>query len=257
MYSDICFYLDFSWENYVEDENNYIRNLHNLTRIAYLHKTQVYYSNEQLSNFTSQCKTLDANFIKSVGNQLDILLRNATPLSSGSGLYFTVHYNGIGSYILHEARPILSILQSSKKNAVISIGYDEGTVEYLRIIDNNNFDRTTVNFNKTTKTIIHSILMYGPERNFNLSDKHGENGIGEWPGESKLLCSRSKAQILLNSSIADLGQKIRLFNFDEDNDTFIEFFYEGANPQNQWHAFHLDVSLWNRVPNQIRKHFNR
>ena len=96
-------------------------------------------------------------------------------------------------------------------------------------------------------------------RKFNVSEKHGENGKGNWPHESVLLCDRNKAQQLLESAIPDFRLKDeRLLNFDEENNTYIEFFYEGNTPQKQWHGFHVKEEMWDmRIPETVRKYYGK
>lgn len=76
-----------------------------------------------------------------------------------------------------------------------------------------------------------------------------------------LLCNRAEAQRLLNTAIADFnsrrGQE-KLFNFDAGHNTFVEFYYEGDNPQKQWHAFHIKSEDWEeRVPSKVRRFYNQ
>lgn len=95
----------------------------------------------------------------------------------------------------------------------------------------------------------------------NRSNKHGENGKGQFPAGierkiSKLYCNIEEAQELLNKAIGDERiQENRVFNYDEKHQKFIVFFYEGKNPQNQYHAFHLDTEqeIQEQIPNKIQK----
>jgi hypothetical protein len=82
-------------------------------------------------------------------------------------------------------------------------------------------------------------------RHFNLNPKHGENGVGNWTKESKLLCSRQEAQILLNSAIASPIVN-ELYNYDQTRKHFIVFKNEGFTPeingvlQQQYHGYYPD-----------------
>jgi len=88
-------------------------------------------------------------------------------------------------------------------------------------------------------------------RLFNLSPKHGENGQGHWPTASRLLCSRDRAKELLETAIGDKRITDELYNFDEEQNCYIVFKYEGENPQNQYHAYHLPINS-NEIHDQIK-----
>jgi len=77
-----------------------------------------------------------------------------------------------------------------------------------------------------------------PKRKFHIIPKHGENGRGNWQKASPLMCSKSKAQKLLNTAIGDDEKK--LFNYDSNKDMFIVFWNEN-DPKNQYHGYHLSV----------------
>jgi hypothetical protein len=93
-----------------------------------------------------------------------------------------------------------------------------------------------------------------PKRNYHPSPKHGENGRGEQKGESKLLCTHNQAKELLNTSIGIQGYD-ELYNYDETVGKYIIFRYEGDNPLNQFHAYHIDNI--NDVPDEIKKRFHK
>ncbi len=97
-------------------------------------------------------------------------------------------------------------------------------------------------------------------RIFNLNQKHGENGKGAHKANkgddvSILECSEKKAQELLIDAIGDarINSK-RLYNYDSDIDKYILFYYEGNNPQNQYHGFHVSKdNAPKKIPNTILK----
>lgn len=97
------------------------------------------------------------------------------------------------------------------------------------------------------------------QRVFNLSPKHGENGQGSW-GNSRgnkvdiLECSRERAQELLDTAIGEMRISTRkLFNYDTEVGQYILFYFEGENPQNQYHGFHIsNKKIRNEVPNKIQ-----
>ena len=128
--------------------------------------------------------------------------------------------------------------------------------EMIKLIDDE-FEKINFYIFNNVKNILDWINKLSV-RNFNKSDKHGENGKGNWKNESVLLCSENEASKLLKSAIPDFRVKNRLFNYDRKLKTYIEFYYEGKNPSNQWHGFHLKKEEWeNRVPISIRKFYKK
>lgn len=93
-----------------------------------------------------------------------------------------------------------------------------------------------------------------PKRNFQITDKHGENrqDIRVINGEiiSPLRCSKEHAFELLKSAIGD--SKKDLYNFDPQNGEFIVFKFEGNNPQNMYHGYHVPVNT-NEIPQNIKE----
>jgi len=92
-----------------------------------------------------------------------------------------------------------------------------------------------------------------PVRKFHVVPKHGENGRGNWKSASPLMCSKQKAQNLLNTAIGKNTEK--LFNFDDDNAMFIVFWNENE-PKNLYHGFHLSKNS-NEIPLGIKNKFNK
>ena len=96
------------------------------------------------------------------------------------------------------------------------------------------------------------------QRTFNVNPKHGENGRGNQLNQSILVCSKEDAQQLLNAAIPFMEKGKNLFNYDKTHNMYIMFYFEGNNPQKQWHGFHLDKKDWDsKIPNQIRKYFGK
>lgn len=95
-----------------------------------------------------------------------------------------------------------------------------------------------------------------PQRNFKISPKHGENRTdiryigGEmiYPFRSSL----AEGQRHLKTAIG-LSTK-EIFSLDGDNG-FIVFKYEGDNPQNMYHGYHVELDS-KEVPDKVRKILN-
>lgn len=93
-----------------------------------------------------------------------------------------------------------------------------------------------------------------PVRNFQIIEKHGESRQegqwwrnGEWA--SPLKCDRHRAFELLKTAIGDsVGE---LFNIDSDNAEYIVFKFEGHNPQNRYHGYHVSLDS-TEVPQHIK-----
>lgn len=84
------------------------------------------------------------------------------------------------------------------------------------------------------------------ERNFNNTDNRHIQGSPDYiPGKSPLLggiAARPKASELLKNALGDKRRNDNvndLVNFDEDRNEYLWYEYEGDNPQNQYHAYHL------------------
>ncbi len=79
--------------------------------------------------------------------------------------------------------------------------------------------------------------------------KHGVNGKGNEPNESKLLCSFEEAQSLLDEAFVDSVSK-HLFYFDAKNESFIIFKNEGRG--SWYHGYHVTpedekVQIFNKI----------
>jgi hypothetical protein len=76
------------------------------------------------------------------------------------------------------------------------------------------------------------------ERYFNSEyPKHGENGEGNWEGQSRLLCSFEQAQMLLDDAFAD-SKSQNLYNYDTEKNHFIKFKHE--NRGGWYHGYHIE-----------------
>lgn len=258
MYQHISFYIDLSWEDYFEETSSYLNDIYELVNLAYLHKAQVFYSDLQLKDFIKNCKELDENFSASIGNQLEIILKNAICITQNHYYLFDVIFAEQNSSIVPVSNYAISIIDYKEKPSLISVSKKINTCVLLGVKSDTIFERVELNVLKEKKLIISWLVNNGEARNFNLSPKHGENGIGHWKDASPLLCNKADAQMYLNTAIADFTESANLFFFDNERGAFIEFFYEGDNPQHQWHGFHITTEEWKRrVPVSIRKYYGK
>jgi peroxiredoxin len=255
MYQDLHFYIDLDWTKQI-DEPNYLKNIFPLVNLAYLHKANVYYSKHQLIDFTKNYNDLKKNYVESVGEQLDVILKNAKEIQE-QNFVFEVCFSDEKTSFCHVPNMIISSLQNFQKQALFSSKLSSET--FLVVKSNTEFEKVNISYFSDLQNVTKWIVDNTSKRNFHTSPKHGENGKDNWKGQSVLLCSKSEANLLLESAIPDFIEKEnRLFNWDNTrHQTYIEFFFEGDNPQKQWHGFHLETKDWNRVPNSLRKFFNK
>lgn len=105
-------------------------------------------------------------------------------------------------------------------------------------------------------------------RKYNYEDsRHGENGVGNRGGKNKkskgykspLMSSKQHSASLLDDAIGSYEdhEGKRLYYFDAICKLYIIYEYEGDNPQNQYHSYHVEPDDVNRdVPKDIQEYFN-
>jgi hypothetical protein len=259
MYSDFHFYIDLNWEDVIDRTIDvYLNKLYQLVNFAYQHRASVFYSTKHLNEFKSMVDiegNIDEYFSASIGNKLDIILRHAKGKEIES-YAFQVCFAGNNTSICHIDN-VLSVVDQHPKIAILSLS---NKINYfLQVRSNTDYCKIGCENPHATDEIV-CWIANTEVRSFNLSSKHGENGKGNRPGESLLLCAKEDAQKLLDTAIPCFEEKEKgknLFNFDHTHDTFIMFYYEGDNPQRQWHGFHLERDDWHKVPNFVLNYFGK
>jgi hypothetical protein len=257
MYQDLRLYVDFNWEKHI-DSDNYFSDIYKIVELAYQHHATVFYSQQQLKEFTDNFKELDENFSQSDSNKLDVILRKAIKKNENSYL-FEICFSNENTSLNPVKDTSITVINAYSSNALISITDNCQPKTLLSIKSATNFEKVEFSIINTIDNLLQWIKDNSVERKFNISPKHGENGKGNWQDQSVLLCNKDEAQQLLNTAIPDFSEKEkRLFNFDINYQTFIEFFYEGDNPQNQWHGFHIEKEEWEkRIPSSIKEYFKK
>jgi len=257
MFQNLHFYIDLNWESFIDNPKDYLPKTFQVVELLYQHKATVYCSKQQIDNFRVICNE-DKNFIQSIGNKLELILKNAKHIDSNF-YFFEICFAKENSCLKYINNVAISSITSHTKLALISISEKEQNKILLNVKSDKEFEKFEFHVLNNKKDIANWIVSNSNERFFHKSDKHGENGKGNWPNESVLLCNKEQAQELLFIAIPNFIEKgKRLFAFDESHQTFIEFYYEGDNPQNQWHGFHVKESEWDiRVPLSIRKYFDK
>jgi len=255
MYQNLHFYIDFDWEKHVDDKS-YFPKIYKIIQLAYQHKTSVFYSQKQIQDFVNNYQEFDEYFSQSFGNELSVLLENASSKENNRYAFETC-FSGEKTSLNPIKNYAISVINSYSKNALISSTQNSEDKVLLSVESSVDFEKVNFRVINNTDNLLQWIQNNSVERIFNLSAKHGENGLGNWTNASKLRCNKEEAQQLLNTAIPDFIEKEKqLFNFDETHQTFIVFFYEGDTPQNQWHGFHIEESEWEKeIPQSIRKYF--
>ena len=88
-----------------------------------------------------------------------------------------------------------------------------------------------------------------PKRSYNLNPKHGENGKGNWAGESRLLGSSEEARALLKYAIGE-AYRGPLYCWDAKYGYYMEY----KNELNDtYHSFHLEGEDVKRIPHQVKR----
>lgn len=110
--------------------------------------------------------------------------------------------------------------------------YNNNPLDYIDVFYIKNFDELDQWFNENRTP-----------RNYNFEDnRHIETHPDYIKNKSPLLGgmgSKTYAEFLLKNAIGDKKETQRLYNFDEKHKHYIQFEYEGNNPQNQYHGYHL------------------
>lgn len=95
------------------------------------------------------------------------------------------------------------------------------------------------------------LLTNRKKRVFNYNQKHGENGVGHWNGESPLRCSQTRAHELLKTAIGDKSLTKELYNYDNEHQRYIVFKLDGDyEDRDSYHGYHVDNE--NEVDASIR-----
>jgi hypothetical protein len=258
MYKNFHLYLNFNWSKY--EDKNYLKQICQILELAYQHKLTVFYDNKQIEEFKELCD-LDENFLYSNANMLHVLLQDAYELKSNYHYLFLIIFSQENTSLNHYLT--LAIKELQNKNKALLLLNENNENKKILFVNDKDFEKIELLIIDNKDSLLNWI-QNNSTRNFNLSSKHGDDGKNKWSNNkgdfvSTLLCNKKEAQKLLNTAIPDFReQENRLFNFDSNHETFIEFYYEGDNPQMQWHGFHIEINQWeNRIPESIKKFFGK
>jgi hypothetical protein len=271
---------DYIQEIINNDSNtDFLKKIKELVELFYRQKEVVFYDAESLNEFCDFYQgTLNNEYLTSLRDKLDDILQDALDWRANTQI------EKDDNYFIWNNQKIQNINNSSLAELTERLSQDNRDKAFALIIPpHSNHPYFSKNFILTFKDKIHEadfipkfvkidfakdkpalekwIKEYRQPLKMNKNNKHGENGKGAHKsnkGEpvAVLYCSIEKAQELLDSAIGDKREDVkRLFNYDDSQEKFIVFYYEGENPQNQYHGFHLDTEneIVRLIPNQILK----
>jgi hypothetical protein len=258
IHSDVLELDNFSDQNF----KKFIQQINPILEIGKHLKANVYYCKSEIQGLNSVFSDFEDAYIKNQKNILEEILKDFKP-NIESNNFFKIHYSNENTSLEPVKFPFLNSKFENKKLVVFSL-INEEEHNLLMVKSNDDFEKVKLNSFNNPRNIWKFINKNLPDRVYNFSPKHGNNNIKaispNSENVSQLLCSDDAAQELLNNSIFDLRERSWCYNFDENFQTFIIFPCEGENPQNKYHAFHIDkdIDKWRKeIPNSILKYFNK
>ncbi|RYD56266.1 MAG: hypothetical protein EOP56_13105 [Sphingobacteriales bacterium] len=155
-----------------------------LAEFAYQHQLTVLYEPSQLKEFVRNCEDLHKEFRTSKASLLDRALQNAKGSRVNSHV-FKMHFAGANTTLEHITDNAFSAIEPPHRTAIISQTISSGTKTVYVAIAPDDLKRHSVEVVGSLDNILAWVAMAGGARNFNLSAKHGENGVGHWPTASR------------------------------------------------------------------------
>lgn len=256
IHSDVFKLDNFSKERFTE----FRKQIEPLIEVGRQLEADIYYANEDINQIQSDFEEFDG-YIQNDRNYLSVLLEQ-TIKNEETNYFFRLIFNESQSSIESiTLKGLHSICTQKAYNILFSLN-NIGQDYLLKVTSNTDFEKIVVNIFSSKYDIWEFINKQLPKRVYQFSPKHGNNTKKANPPKSnekvsQLKCSDDEAQLLLDTAIFDLREHKWCYNFDCKLGTFIVFPFEGENPQNQFHAFHLEESEWNKVSTSIRKFFDK
>jgi hypothetical protein len=265
MKTEFIFYIHsevFNPENF-SDENiqTFAKSMHIVFEIARQLEAKVFYKLGEVQDLKALIADIDYGFTQSQGSRLQLLLQDFIPFKEDYH-YFKVHFSDAQTSLESVNYGFLNAMDNQKASYIIFTQTLSGQEQLLLVHASDDFYFCEINNFNVAKDIW-TFINKKSKRTYSFSSKHGNSTTTAIPPKatvkaSQLRSSDAEAQALLNSAIFDLREKKFYYNFDTDKNTFILFPYEGDNPQNQFHAFHITPEEWHReIPSSIRKYFGK
>lgn len=253
----------FNLENFKDETfNTFTKNMNAVFDIARQLEAKVFYQLGDVQDLTPFLEDIDYNFTQSQGNRLELLLKDFTQFKEKYH-FFKVHFAEEQTSLESVNYGFLNSMEDSETISIVFTQNRSGQEQLLLVHASDDFYFCEINNFNVGKDIWAFINAHLPKRTYNFSSKHGNattRAIPPKPTEivSQLRSSDAEAQILLDSAIFDLRERKFYYNFDDSKGTFIVFPYEGDNPQNHFHAFHITETEWAKeIPASIRKYFGQ
>jgi hypothetical protein len=266
MVEQFIFYIHseiFNPDNFKDENiNTFAKSMNNVFEIARQLNAKVFYKFGDVQTLESFFDD-DYGFTQSQGNRLNVLLRDFKSFKEDYHFFKVLFEKEQTSFRYLESYGFLDAMDNQKANYIVFTQNSSGKEQLLLVHASHDFYFCEINNFNQAEDIWVFINKHLPKRTYNFSSKHGNantRAIAPKSTEkaSQLLSSDAEAQELLKSAIFDLRGKKFYYNFDSTNDTYIIFPYEGDNPQNQFHAFHITPEEWHStIPTSIRKHFGK
>jgi hypothetical protein len=259
----------------IDTDNNliadYIGRLEAMLEITYREKnTNVFYSTTNIEQFLS---TFDGDiYLQTLKGKLQEMLTGADDwetrsLQKNTHSYFIWSLNDSKVYqiINHTLAEIAESTQNQSDNRFVLIDHEATHLTtYIYIFKDSLTKEFEPFFIKISSTVSREsleewLINNRQQRVFNLNPKHGENGMGGHKsnkGEkvALLLCSRERAQELLNNAKGDKRKNKELYIFDDQHKRFL-IFKDDNTEINSYHGYHLDSE--NEIPAKIRNGYDK
>lgn len=255
MYRDLNVYIDLDWEELIEKGYSYINQMSSLIDFAYQHRVTVYYQKHHIENICN----LDENFIESIPNLLDVILKDAKMIEKSNRFLFDIEFAQQNSIIKSKNFH----LNSESKNCIIGLNKASENKTFLSIVSSSQFERIEVYHCSSLHDFADWVFKTIPKRNFNHNPKHGDDFKKAFKDNKGLKVSNqgfsdNDAQELLRTAIPHFNKqfvqaKICLYNYDSVIKSYVKFYYEGETPQNFWHGHAIEEK---DVPSEIIKILN-
>ena len=267
MNNNFIFYINSD----ILDSNNFIdyqidafiKSVNPILNIGRKLKAKIYYSDYSIKTLVEYFDepSFNKDFTKSQANKLELLLKNCIKTSEVNN-FFKVHFAGRETSLELLEIPVINPSDKEKIHIIFNLTENSPKQSVLFVKSNEEFERIEINHFCSVKDIWKFINDNLPQREYNFSSKHGNSSTRAIAPKaekaSQLLCSDKEADSLLKTAIFDLRERNWCYNFDDTHQTFIIFPCEGDNPQNKFHAFHIEKDKWREeIPNSILKHFGK
>jgi len=241
-----------------EDElNRFVKELEEKIDVIKIEDYTGYYDTDNILNFLDNYEILEDYYPQPVKNRLyDMFLSNSfydwnKEKTQTKTISYTLYGQKIENHTFCEIAHRQSIDAESR---FILLNHYAHSLDGFIEISFNQYTYSISSYIQKQEIVDWFVINRIPARNFHIIDKHGENREEERLVNGKLVsplrCSEQKARELLQTAIGDT--KAELFNDDTKKGYYIIFRYEGNNPQNMYHGYHVSYTS-NEVPKSIKE----